>query len=137
MIEEIQAVFMVTAYHRLTKCTSYLSPVPKQVIDSYKKESDETVREHIRVLLNLISEKNPTKTRELARRDATMSPVLREILKPELDKEKKLELFVYVQDGQMTPEYAAGRSGQSVTEFVSEMRKNGYSVPEKSLAAVQ
>ena len=53
-----------------------------------------------------------------------------QIFKPEIDEHTKNLLFIYVQDGQMRPEYAAGRLNTSVEEFLEEMKKNGFRVPE-------
>ena len=61
-----------------------------------------------------------------------MSDKLFEILRPRIDKEKKKDLFTFVQDGQMTPEYAAGRASQPVAEFITEMKQNGYSIPVRN-----
>jgi len=50
----------------------------------------------------------------LRRRVASMSDKLYELFRPRLEEEKKNDLFIYVQDGQMTPEYAAGRLNKPV-----------------------
>lgn len=43
-----------------------------------------------------------------------MSDKLYEFFRPRLEEEKKNDLFIYVQDGQMTPEYATGRLNKPV-----------------------
>ncbi|MBQ9306708.1 MAG: hypothetical protein IJ229_02185 [Clostridia bacterium] len=107
------------------------------MVEAIETEEDEVVRNHLRVVLNLISDKNPEKMDELVRRDASMSDKLFEICKSRIDKEKKKDLFIYVQDGQMTPEYAAGRASQPVAEFITEMKQNGYSVPARATVSAQ
>ena len=109
----------------------------QKVVEAIETEEDEVVRNHLRVVLNLISDKNPEKMDELVRRDASMSDKLFEICKSRIDKEKKKDLFIYVQDGQMTPEYAAGRASQPVAEFITEMKQNGYSVPARATVSAQ
>ena len=65
-----------------------------------------------------------------------MSPVLMEILQPEIDKRDserdKKNLFSYVQAGGMSVEFAASQVQQPVSEFLSEMKQNGYSIPNQA-----
>lgn len=113
----------------------------KDFMDSVNEEEDEIVKEHMRVVLNLISEKNPTKFNELIRRDKEMSPKLMEILKPEIEKnyvERDLKnLFSYVQAGGMTLEFAASQAHKPVSEFESEMIQSGYKIPATAVTSAQ
>ena len=59
-----------------------------------------------------------------------------QIFKPEIDDHDKQQLFIYVQDGAMSIEYAAGRANQSVADFSTEMEKKGYKVPAKMLVKI-
>jgi len=109
----------------------------KKVVEAIEAEKDEVVRNHLRVVLNLISDKNPEKIDELVRREESMSDKLYKICKPMIDLDKKKDLFIFVQDGQMTPEYAAGRANLPVAEFITEMVANGYSVPARATATAR
>lgn len=46
------------------------------------------------------------------------------------DNKQKQMLFVYVQDGAMHVNYAAGRLNMPVSSFIAEMKKEGYKVKE-------
>ena len=55
--------------------------------------------------------------------------LLNEIME-ERDKEReKNNLFIYVQDGMMPVEYAAGRMNMPAEKFAQEMKAAGYIVP--------
>lgn len=104
----------------------------EHVMASIEEEQNEVVRNHMRVILNLIGNKNPGKL-EIVRRNKTMENKWMEIFKPTIDAEKKRDLFIFVQDGQMTPEYAAGRMNLPVSQFISEMIESGFQVPHHSV----
>ena len=113
----------------------------KQFMDVIAEEEDETVKGHMRVILDLIGEKNPAKIEELLRRDKNMSPKWMEIMKPEIEKRDverdKKNLFSYVQAGGMTLEFAASQAHQPVAEFALEMTQSGYKVPTQPAASAQ
>ena len=54
----------------------------------------------------------------------------------ERDKEReKNNLFIYVQDGMMPVEYAAGRMNMPSEKFAQEMKNAGYRVPAEGASA--
>ena len=75
------------AYRALTKDAD-MADVEK-VMDDAISETDEVKRRHYRVLLDLISEKNPNTVEELKRRNPNMGPKWKEIFKDEIDDEKR------------------------------------------------
>ena len=81
----------------------------KGIMDSYEKNEDEVIRKYIRTFLFLIGDKNPEKLKQI-RRDKPMGEKWMQIFKPEIDDHDKQQLFIYVQDGAMSIEYAAGRA---------------------------
>lgn len=110
--------FIVWLHDEGTRLSKRIYNIIQKVVEAIAMEEDEVVRNHLRVVLNLISDKNPERMDELVRRDVSMSDKLFEICKPRIDMEKKKDLFIFVQDGQMAPEYAAGRVNQPVAEQV-------------------
>ena len=104
------------------------------VLDAAKNTTDENELEYYRTILNLISAKNPCKVEEV-RRDRKMSAKWMEIFKPEIDEQKKSLLFSCVQDGALSPEYAAGRLNLPFTSFISEMEQAGYRIPAGHVAS--
>ena len=65
-----------------------------------------------------------------------MSAKWMDIFKTEIDEGKhqavKNALFSCVQDGAVSPEYAAGRLNLPFTSFISEMEQAGYRIPATS-----
>ncbi len=57
-----------------------------------------------------------------------------DFFKPEIDKKiyesRQNDLYEYVQDGGMTLDFAAKKSNQSVEDFIADMEKHGYKVPQ-------
>ena len=62
----------------------------ERVIEKIGKETDDTVREHYRVLIKLVIEKNPQFI-EVIRRDSAMEDVLMEIVKDRVDEKINAE----------------------------------------------
>ena len=75
---------------------------------------------------------------EAKRRDPKMAKTLMDILKPEIDSKintavktsTRDNLYLYVQDGDMSLDRAAKRAGMSLADFASDMEKAGYNVPK-------
>ena len=65
-----------------------------------------------------------------------MSAKWMDIFKTEIDEReqqaKKSIMFSCVQDGALSPEYAAGRLNLPFTSFISEMEQAGYRIPATS-----
>ncbi len=59
--------------------------------------------------------------------------IFKDEIDEKIDASKKKDLFIYVQDGAMKIEYAAGRANQSVAEFAKEMEEKGYKVPKDAM----
>ena len=106
------------------------------MLECAEKATDTSEKEHYRIILDLIETKNP-ETMEKIRRDNDMARSWLEILKPDLtvrDKERDKErdknnLFIYVQAGGMTLEFAAKWMNMPAEKFAQEMKEAGFKVP--------
>ena len=63
-----------------------------------------------------------------------MASILMDVLKPEIDERvsnaTRTNLYIYVQDGAMTIDYAAKQAKVSADQFLTEMASHGYTVPQ-------
>ena len=108
------------------------------VAQQMEAEKDTEVKENKQRLLEFVEKKNPGILRKVMGGDDEMASILMEVLEPELkerdkERDKKRDrdnLYIYVQDGGMNPEYAAKRAGMTVAQFLSEMESKGYKVPQ-------
>ena len=88
---------------------------------------DESTRAYVRVILNLVAEKNPGIIEELRGRDKEMNEQMKKIFKAELDQRfmegRILNCYEMVQDGSITIEKAASKLGMTVEEFKAEAER--------------
>ena len=65
-----------------------------------------------------------------------MASILMDVLKPEIDErvndDRRTNLYIYVQDGDMMLDRAAKREGMSITDFSNAMTSAGYTVPQNT-----
>ena len=107
-----------------------LSEKPKEIdLKTLIKDSgeDESTRAYVRVILNLVAEKNPGLIEDLKGRDKEMNEQMKLIFKKELDEKfaegKILSYYDMVQDGDITIEKAASKVGLTVNEFKEAVKK--------------
>ena len=110
----------------------------ESVMDEGKTEVDPEKKDRYARLLNLIGVKNPTVFEEVLRRHSEMEDYLMNLLQPRIEKEKADErenttrtiYFTLVQDGDLTIERAAQKSGMSTNDFSESMKSAGFKLPK-------
>ena len=81
------------------------------------------MRELRQKLLEFVDEKNPGLLSKLKGDEQEMASRLLDILKPEIEQRDRNNLYDYVQEGGMTVDFAAKKSGVSVSQFRQQMEE--------------
>lgn len=110
----------------------------ERLLAASNDESDADIKDRYSRILSLIGIKNPGLFEDMIRRNTAMEDYLMGLLKPRIDKEKtdaidlttRNNLFIYVQDGAMTVEYAANKANLTPSDFLNSMEKAGYKIPQ-------
>ena len=117
------------------------------LLDELKKADeghDQNKMDRLHRILNLVEIKNHGAVVEKIQEDLKMKSVFWDILKPDIDKvvnsavdtavntDRRTNLYIYVQDGDMMLDRAAQRAGMSIAEFSNAMSSAGYTVPQST-----
>ena len=115
------------------------------LLESIKNEKSQALRDRLHRLLDLAESKNPGTVADKIREDKDLKSIFMQVLKPEIDEEingavntavdndRRKHLYIYVQQGGMTVDFAAKQAGMTVKDFEKEMADNGYKVPQRTL----
>ena len=108
-----------------------------QVIEARNDKTDPFLISQYQTYLNKLEISNREYLSNIKRRCPAASAWM-DFFKPEIDEKinekvnesRQKDLFEYVQDGDMALEKAAARSNQSIEDFIVDMKRHGYKVPE-------
>ena len=105
-----------------------------QMFRNNEQETDPSLTDFYKAYWTISARLTGNALEEAKRRDPKMAKTLMDILKPEIDERidasTRNNLYLYVQDGDMSLDRAAKRAGMSLVDFVSDMEKAGYNVPK-------
>ena len=110
----------------------------KRVLEDGRTETDASMQNYYREFLNFVGQKNPQTFEEVIGVDKAMEDYLMHVLRKRIDQEKAetvqkttmVNLYEYVQDGDMALDRAARRAGQEIPAFLANMKRAGFSAPE-------
>ena len=102
----------------------------KILLDALRNTDSQTPRDRLHRLLELAETKNPGSVAELIKEDKEMASIFMQVLKPEIDEHDRTNLYMYVQKGGMTIEFAAEQAGITPAQFMQEMESHGYHMPQ-------
>lgn len=114
-----------------------------KIIEDAKDQKEYFMQQQYRAYLDMAAKIDRNLIDEI-RRDKDMTNAWMDIFKSEIDQridehdaQRDLDRGCrYVRDGQMTVEYAAGNLNITPAEFIAEMEKRGYKIPQKEMAGV-
>ncbi|MBQ9438173.1 MAG: hypothetical protein IJU50_07550 [Lachnospiraceae bacterium] len=110
------------------------------IMGTAEKEADPEMKALLREFLEMLSRLDSEALEEAKRREPDMARTWRDIfgvneeintaVNTAVENDRRTNLYVYVQDGDMMLENAARRAGITTDQFRSEMASHGYNVPQ-------
>ena len=106
------------------------------VMEMAEKESDPAIKQFLREYLEMLSNLDNDIVEEVNRRYPDMARTWRDIFGVDDEistaraDERRTNLYIYVQDGDMQLDRAAQRAGMSTADFSNAMANAGYTVPQ-------
>ena len=112
----------------------------QQVVEELESIKEANLINWYRDYMNLFSKMDGETLNEAIRRSSDMERTLRDILHVDeeintavhtaVSDDRRNNLYIYVQDGGMSLDYAASRAGIPVDQFRAEMTDKGFRVPQ-------
>ena len=103
----------------------------KFIVDNAEKETDPAIREFLRNYLDKLSDLNKEIVEKAKGRDPKMAKAWMDIFEPEIDERvntavdntTRTNLYLYVQRGGMSADFAAKEAGLTVDQFQTQMNE--------------
>ena len=114
----------------------------KLIVEMADKETDPVIRQFLKEYLDKLSDMNREIVENVKRRDSTMRNAWMNIFEPEInervntavttavDNTTRTNLYLYVQRGGMSVDFAAHEAGMSTADFSAAMTNAGYKLPQ-------
>ena len=116
------AAYRLLSDHANEKDVEILAEQLKEV-----RNTDADAKENGQRLLEFVESKNPGITRKVLGGDEDMASILMDVLKPEIDEKidntTRTNLYLYVQRGGMSADFAAKEAGLTVDQFQTQMNE--------------